>query len=291
MLDIIIMNLRQVRKKTKSIRNVKKITKALQLVSAVKMRKTQQAEIDRRPYHDTLAGVITKLLPTMDKKVSILLEANVTDKERKLVIFISSNKGLCGAFHIDLYRFVQRIQLDFLKTDFITIGSKSRQFVARMGGNILAAFSSKKFINEVSAIFSLVLKHFLAKDYASVSIIYNKYISAFRSETIEDILLPFQWGKEEIEKKALTLEYFIEPSAKDIIEPLLKSYLEEKIRGAVISSEAVEHAARMMAMKNATDNASDIIDNLTLIGNKLRQEKITNELLDMMTAKESVEIS
>ena len=88
-----------------------------------------------------------------------------------------------------------------------------------------------------------------------------------------------------------TLEYFIEPSAKDIIEPLLKSYLEEKIRGAVISSEAVEHAARMMAMKNATDNASDIIDNLTLIGNKLRQEKITNELLDMMTAKESVEIS
>ena len=83
--------------------------------------------------------------------------------------------------------------------------------------------------------------------------------------------------------------YTLEPQAEDIIEPLLKSYLEERIRGAIISSEAVEHAQRMMAMKNATDNSTDIIYNLTLIGNKLRQEKITNELLDMITAKESVE--
>ena len=289
------MNLRQVRKKTKSIRNVKKITKALELVSAVKMKKTQQAEIDRRPYHDTLAAVIAKILPTIDPTSSQLLGTSLgASKEtstRKLVIFISSNKGLCGAFHIDLYRYMLRVNLDYLKTDFITVGNKGKHFIARMGGKILADFSSNKFSNEVSAIFSLVLKHFLAKDYISVAIIYNKYISAFRSEASEDVLLPFQWGREEIKKKALTLEYFIEPSAKDIIEPLLKSYLEEKIRGAVISSEAVEHAARMTAMKSATDNATDIIYNLTLIGNKLRQEKITNELLDMMTAKELVEFS
>ncbi|MBI4226158.1 ATP synthase F1 subunit gamma [Candidatus Roizmanbacteria bacterium] len=283
------MNLRQVRKKTKSIRNVRKITKAMQMVSAIKMRKTQQAEVEARPYQDTLAAVIEKLLPTMDKKTSKLLQSSASKMDRKLVVFISSNKGLCGAFHVNVYRFMLQINLDFSKTDFVTVGLKGSQFVARMAGKVIADFSAAKFLNEVSAIFSYVLERYLGGDYNAVSIIYNKYISAFRSESVEENLLPFEWGREEIEKRALRLDYVIEPSAEKIIEPLLKSYLEEKIRGAIISSEAVEHASRMLAMKNATDNATDIIYNLTLIGNKLRQEKITNELLDIVTAKESVE--
>ncbi len=283
------MNLRQVRKKTKSIRNVRKITKALQLVSAVKMRKAQQAEVNGRPYRDTLAAVIEKLIPTIDKKTSKLLQPSDNKLEKKLAVIISSNKGLCGAFHVNLYRFMLRIGLDFSKTDFVTVGTRGMQFISRMGGKVLADFSSSNFLNHVSAIFSFVLERFFAGDYASASIIYNKYISAFSSEPVESTLLPFQWGREEIEKRALALEYVIEPSAQELIEPLLKSYLEDKIRGAVISSEAVEHASRMMAMKNATDNTTDIIYNLTLIGNRLRQEKITNELLDMVTAKESVE--
>lgn len=283
------MNLRQVRKKTKSIRNVRKITKAMQLVSAVKMKKAQQLEVDGRPYRDTLESIIGKILPTVNKKSSILLQSSKSKTDKKLVVFVSSNKGLSGSFHVNLFRFILQINLDFSKTDFVTIGTKGTQFVSRMGGVILADFSKTKFLNEVSAIFSYALQRFLSREYNAVSIIYNRYISSFRSEPVEETLLPFEWRKKEIEEKIPTLEYFIEPSAKDIIEPLLKNYLEEKIRGAIISSEAVEHASRMMAMKNATDNASDIIYNLTLVGNKLRQEKITNELLDMVTAKESVE--
>ena len=141
----------------------------------------------------------------------------------------------------------------------------------------------------MSAIFSLGVEKFLLGEYRQISLVYNKYISAFRSEPVEEVLLPLQWSQEEGESKALKSDYAIEPSPDEIIDPLIKSFLEEKIRGSIISSEAVEHAARMMAMKNATDNATDIIYNLTLIGNKLRQEKITNELLDMITAKESVE--
>jgi F-type H+-transporting ATPase subunit gamma len=106
-----------------------------------------------------------------------------------------------------------------------------------------------------------------------------------------DQLLPFQSKdtKSTVAAERTNLEYLIEPSPASLVDPLLRSIVEEKIRGAVISSQAVEHSMRMMAMKNATDNASDVIYSLTLIGNKLRQSKITGELLDMITAKESVE--
>lgn len=290
------MNLRQVRKKIKSIRNVKKITKAMQLISAIKMKKAQLAEVNGRPYRDTLTGVIEKILPTVDYSQSAILKTSLRLSaqagKKKLIVFVSSNKGLCGAFHVNLHRFLLQKKLDFTTTDFITVGSKGISFVTAMGSKVLADYSGGKFVNEVSAIFSFLLPKFLEAEYTAVSIIYNKYISTFNSEPREDILLPFQWEKnmENGDREKLPQSiYAIEPKAEDIIDPLVKSYLEEKIRGALISSEAVEHASRMIAMKNATDNSTDIIYNLTLVGNKLRQEKITGELLDMITAKESVE--
>ena len=161
-----------------------------------------------------------------------------------------------------------------------------------MGGNILADFSEGVAQIQVSAIFEFVLnKYLLENTYRSVSVVYNRFITTLRSETMIEKLLPFTMNAPTDSEEETTSqnEYLIEPSPEAIIDQLLKSYLEDRIRGAIISSEAVEHSMRMMAMKNATDNAQDVIYNLTLVGNKLRQEKITNELLDMITAKESVE--
>lgn len=284
------MNLRQVRKKTKSIKNVRKITRAMQLVSAIKMRKAQQAEVDGRPYRNMLGEVVQKIMPSVDKRSSIFLQSRRTNVGKNLIVFVSANKGLCGAFHVNLQRFLLRKDINFSQTDFVTLGSKGGQFVGRVGGKVLADFSQGRFLNEVSALFSFVFEKFSQGEYQTVSLVYNKYISTFRSDVLEETILPMQFKEEEIEDQALLGEYSIEPAAEEIIEPVLKSYAEEKIRGAIISSEAVEHASRMLAMKNATDNSTDIIYNLTMIGNKLRQEKITNELLDMVTAKESVEI-
>lgn len=282
------MNLRQVRKKTRSIRNVKKITKAMQLVSAIKMKKAQQAEVEGRAYRETLNAVVEKLLPSVDAKSTIMLQQQDRSRNKKLVILISSNKGLSGSFHVNLYRFLLGRDINFSQTDFVILGSKGTRFVSRMGAKVLADFSQYKFLNEVSALFSFCLERFLSAEYGKITIVYNKYISAFRSEATEEIILPFLIEKKP-ESSGLLAKYVVEPKEEEIIEPLLRSYLEEKIRGAIISSEAVEHASRMMAMKNATDNATDIIYNLTMLGNKLRQAKITNELLDMITAKESVE--
>ena len=143
-------------------------------------------------------------------------------------------------------------------------------------------------MSQISAIFDQALTAFMSGTYRSIKVLYNQYLSPTRAEVKLDQLLPLSIATA-AKQEGPRAEYLIEPSPKSLIEPLLKSIIEERIRGAVISSQAVEHSMRMMAMKSATDNATDVIYNLTLIGNKLRQTKITSELLDMITAKESVE--
>lgn len=283
------MNLREVRKKVKSIKNVKKITKAMQLVSAVKMRKAQQAEVESRPYREGLMNIIQKIVVNIDPNSSVLLNPQANTSTKNLVILISSNKGLAGPFNVNLFRYMFKSKLDFKNTEFMTLGSKGAQFVSRMGSNVLADFSSGHPLTEVSAIFTYAIEKYLAGEYKSVSVIYNQFISAMRSEVVQETLLPFTLDLPQNVEKKQELEYVVEPSPEEIIDHLLKNYIEDRIRGGVISSEAVEHSARMMAMKTATDNASEVIESLTRVGNKLRQAKITNELLDMVTATVSVE--
>lgn len=262
----------------------------MQMVSAVKMRKAQQAELEGRPYREGLRYIISKISPRISPKYSLLLNKH-NEGKRKLIIFVSANKGLAGSFSVNLFRFLMKNNIDFHTTDFITVGNKGAQFVSRMGSQLLADFSHSTPIVQVSAIFSFILdKYVKDEEYSSVSIVYNKFISTLRSQPVMEQLLPFtlEQAQTEITNNNHN-EYLIEPSPEEIIDQLLRSYIEDRIRGAIISSEAVEHSMRMMAMKNATDNAEDVIYNLTLVGNKLRQEKITNELLDMVTAKESVE--
>lgn len=262
----------------------------MQLVSAVKMRKAQQAELESRPYREGLKSIIQRLAPNINPSYSLLLQTEHITSDRELVVLISSNKGLAGPFNVNLVRYLIKKPVKFSETDFVTVGNKGAQFVSRMGSKVLADFSQGTALNEVSAVFGFILEKFLNGEYKTVSLVYNKFISTLKSEVADEILLPATTTDfaQDTEENAHG-EYLVEPEPEEIIDSVIKSYIEDKIRGGIISSEAVEHSARMMAMKNATDNAGDLIDNLTSLGNKLRQEKITNELLDMVTAKESVE--
>lgn len=283
------MNIRQVRKKIKSINNVKKITKAMQLVSAIKMKKAQQKAVEGKPYREHLARIISKLIINFESNFSLLMTSQEDAALKDLVIFVSSNKGLCGSFNFNLFRFITS-EIDFQSSDFITIGTKGALLVSKMAGNILADFSTGSRSENVSAVFQTALTSFLAGKYKKVILIYNKFISTLNSQPIKKIILPI--NVETIIKEFLTIkgEYIVEPSPAKIVDSVLRSLIEEEIRGAISESEAAEHSARMIAMKNATENAEDVVYNLTLLRNKLRQEKITYELLDMITAKESVEI-
>jgi len=284
------MNLRVVRKKTKSIKNVKKITKAMQMVSAVKMRKAQAADIESRPYREGLTELIGRLTQKVDVTEVPIFKVDTKGAKRELIILITSNKGLAGPFNVNIARYILRHLQHFETTDFLIIGAKGTQFINRLeGASILASFTSNSPITQVSALFDLALEKFQSGNYKTVSLIYNKFLSMTRSEVAHERLFPFHMEKKESTNEEKVLEYTVEPSPADILQELLLSYVESRIRGAIISSEAVEHSARMMAMKSATDNASEIIYSLTLLANRLRQEKITNELLDMITAKESVD--
>jgi len=284
------MNVREVRKKIKSVTNVRKITRAMQLVSAIKMKKAQARASEALPYQTNIDLIIRKISANLDKQYSSLLSSVASEQSKELVIVISSNKGLCGSFNFNLFRFLVKTA-KWEMQEFVTIGKKASLLIPRFGGKVVADFSSAQPINGVSTVFQFALTNFLSGKYRSVYLVYNHFISALDTQTVQEKLMPFkyQFGQSPIKEKPV--EYLVEPNPDQIIDSLLRSYLEEKIRNAVIQSEAGEHSARMVAMKNATENANDVIYNLTMLRNKIRQERITNELLDMVTAKESVENS
>ncbi|MBI5127763.1 ATP synthase F1 subunit gamma [Candidatus Roizmanbacteria bacterium] len=283
------MNLRQTRKKIKSVTNVKKITKAMQMISAIKMKKAQTAALEGRPYDEELKKIIYRVMPKVSEKYSPLLVNNDSLNTKKLGIVIASNKGLCGGFNMNLFRFISK-NIDFKKTDMVILGKKAT-FLGRAGGNITADFSSVNPLNNISAVFNFVLEKFLKQEYKEIILFYNKFISILKIEPVMVKILPVKidLNKEETNIKTKQVEYLIEPSPDIIIDQLLRSYVQESIKNAIIESEASEHSSRMIAMKNATDNATDVIYNLTMLRNKIRQANITNELLDMVSAKTSVE--
>ncbi len=281
------MNLRQVRQKIKSISNVKKITRAMQMVAAVKMRKAQSRAKEGEEYRQNLRRVIGKLSQVIDKSSSPLFKEQ---QGKELILLVSANKGLCGAFNSNLFRYLYH-NFEIKNYDFVCIGKKGVLAVHSLGGNIVADFSARNPITVVSAVFNFVLERFLSGENGKIHLVYNKFISTFKYEPVSEIILPVSevLKEEEIEKISFPREYIIEPSPKLFLENLLRAYVEDRIRAAILSSEAGEYSARMLAMKNATENAGELIYHLTLVRNKLRQEKITYELLDMVTAKESVE--
>lgn len=284
------MNLRQVRKKIKSVGNVKKITKAMQLVSAVKMKKAQTAAIEARPYRGKIESILYSVLPSVDTTDNPFFKEGPQDA-KDLVVLVSANKGLCGAFNMNLFRLLLK-SFNLKTCDVLAIGKKGAVFTGLMGGGkVIAEFISNTPTADSTAVFELVSDKFLHLEYKRVWLMHNKFISTLRNEAVKEQLLPITLANAEEKKEEVSsiADYLIEPDRKALFEQLVINFLEEKIRGAIQNSEAAEHSSRMIAMKNATDNATDVIYTMTLIGNKLRQQKITYELLDMVTSKESVE--
>lgn len=282
------MNVRHVRKKIKAVGNIKKITRAMELVSAVKMKKSQLEAIQSRPYQETLEIVIKNITRLIDQSVSLLLKNNLSTKN--LIILISTNKGLCGAFNFNLFRFCLK-NIDLKNSEFIILGKLGSFYISKFSRKIIADYSNYKGDASVSAIYNLAVSKYLTNQYKQISLVYNRFISAVKYQPVNETLLPIILEKDFSKSaiKPFAESYLIEPKPELIFDSLIRNFIEQKIRAAIISSAAGEHSARMLSMKNATDNATQLIIDLTLVRNKLRQEKITYELLDMITAKESVE--
>jgi F-type H+-transporting ATPase subunit gamma len=284
---------RDIRRRIKSVKNTAQITKAMQMVAASKMRKAQQAALAGRPYAALMNKVLAPLAETLGTFHHPLVETR--EVKTRCVILVSTDKGLCGALNSNLMR--EASKFDKETTVFITAGRKAAQFIARSKRKLAAEFSYKdtpKF-SEARAISKFACNLYEKKEVDSVEILYTRFISTLNQEPETKHLLPVGevvgikvgMGAETVhpdEALSGAAEFLYEPSQEQVLGALLPHSLNFQIYQILLEAKASEQSAQMVAMKNATDNAHQLIKDLTLEYNKLRQANITKELLEITTA-------
>lgn len=283
-------SIRLIRRRIRSAQNIAQITKAMQMVAASKMKRAQEAAELGKLYADKIYGATRELASRTEENVHPLL-ARGNPLGRTLVILISTNKGLCGGLNTNLFRQVLSWFPQAGQNDYVTVGKKGESFVVRSGRKLTADFSeTTRFLDHVPAITQLLVSGFLSGTYKQIFVAFSSFVSALKQIPVNKLILPLsEFEKEESEEESLHFrEFVIEPTVDDVLNNLLPHYLENQLRAAVLEAEASEHSARMIAMKNATDAALDFMQGLTLELNKARQEKITYEIADMVTARMAV---
>ena len=288
-------NTRDIRRRIKSVKNTSQITKAMQMVAAAKMRKAQMRALNGRPYAENLSKMLAALAQAGGSAELHPLLQERPEVKRELVLVIATDKGLCGAINTNLFRELGKF--DPAKTIFVSIGRKAAQFLSRMKRDLAAEFELKEAFTflESKQASKFVIDKFLAGDVDKVSVAFTDFISTINQKpTIKTILpvenfelsdLEGEQGSKKVEAAASTVDYVFEPSASAVLEGLVPHYVHFAVYQMVLESRASEHSARMVAMKNATDNAKQLIKDLTLQYNKVRQAAITTELLEITTAQ------
>lgn len=290
-------NLRDIRRRIKSVKNTAQITRAMQLVAAAKMKKAQEQALAGRDYAHHLTQVLYDIRSNFTEESHALLEKR--EGNRELVLVISTDKGLCGPLNTNLAKLMK------LKTspdaDFVTVGRKLRIMCEKLGKNIVADFTVKDPVPfaETRPIARFVTQQFLAGNYDKVSIAFTGFVNTLRQEPKVLTLLPIQGHRNGGDLALETIgnghhvdtnrDFTFEPDPAQVLDAILPLYINYEVFQAHVESRASEHSARMVAMKSATDNADKFIKGLTLEYNKLRQGAITSELLEITTAMKAME--
>jgi len=287
---------RDLRRRIKSIKNTSQITKAMQMVAASKMRKAQQAALSGRPYATLMNEVLAEVTASAGDFSHPLTEKREVKKQ--CVVVISTDKGLCGALNSNLLREAARFDKD--TTIYITAGRKASQFVARTKRQLAAEFTYKDapLFSEARAISKFARDLFTKGEVDRVDVLYTNFISTLNQKPDLHQLLPVGeitgvsmdiHGDATGEKLTRSgTEFLFEPAVGEVLGAMLPHYLNFQIYQFLLEAKASEHSARMVAMKNATDNAKQLIKDLTLEYNKLRQANITKELLEITSAAMSL---
>ena len=284
-------NTRDIRRRIKSVKNTSQITKAMQMVAASKMRKAQMRALSGRPYAEELAKILAALGKAGGSEELHPLLQERKEVKRELVLVITTDKGLCGALNTNLLRELN--QFDAAKTTFVAIGRKGSQYLGRLKRDLAADFELKEAFTflECKQASKFCIEKFISGEVDKVTVAYTDFKSTLRQEPTLKVILPVQnfdlddMHGQKTEVAASTIEYLFEPSAGGVLQHLVPHYVHFAVYQMVLESRASEHSARMVAMKNATDNAKQLIKDLTLEYNKIRQAGITTELLEITTAQ------
>jgi F-type H+-transporting ATPase subunit gamma len=289
---------RDIRRRIKSVKSTAQITKAMQLVAAAKMKKAQDQATNGRAYAETMNKVLVALRDSAEEGSHPYFVEGKGDKT--LLLVIASDKGLCGALNTNLFKKLINAKLEG-ETEFVTIGRKATQALTRLKKTLIADFPIKdpaKFTN-LRAAGNFLQEKFRSGDYKKVLVVFNNFINTVTIEPSIEQILPVDkvklGGKRSHQASNVSEtstdvpEYTFEPNAAAVFDAVLPQYVNNTIFQMLLEGRASEHSSRMVAMKNATDNAKQMIKDLSLEYNKLRQAAITNELLEITTAKMALE--
>jgi F-type H+-transporting ATPase subunit gamma len=288
---------RDIRRRIKSVRNTAQITKAMQMVAAAKMRKAQQAALVGRPYADLMNAILAEAGPRIASFKHPLME--IRNVKMRAVIVVSTDRGLCGGLNSNLFR--EAAKLDKNTTVFVTAGRKASQFIARTKRRLAAEFTYRDApaFAEARAISKFAQDLFLKGEADAVDILFTNFVSTLVQQPeivpflpvgkIKAVTVGINAPQQTLQSTGVRMDTFeFEPDEKSVLSELLPHSLNFQVHQILLEAKASEHSSRMVAMKNATDNAKQLIKDLTLEYNKLRQSNITKELLEIATAQMAV---
>ncbi len=297
---------RQVKRRISTARNISKITKAMEMVAASKMRRAQDQAVAAKPFALHLFNSLNAITKKVDPTLHPLLSQH--DSGVHIALVIATDKGLCGSLNTHLVKKLNELRRYHGETNFgvVAVGKKAVLFCRAFGFRIIAQFTDlpeKISPGDVVPISRLLIEKFLAKDFQSVTLVYMDFVNTLKQVSKSEQLLPISkeavsvpstrtWSLEDssvdVDHGPMPAEYSFEPGAKQILNDLLPFYIEVVMYHAFLEARASEHSARMVAMKNATENAGQMIDDLQLLYNKARQAAITQELSEIVSGAAAV---
>ena len=280
-------NLKDIRDRIKSVKSIQKVTKAMKMVAAAKMRRAQENMEKARPYNHRLVEIIQHLLPSVERAMLPILE--VREVKRIAYVVVTSDRGLAGSFNSSILRKAHNDIDEFGKqnVDIFCIGKKAKDYFKSRKYNIIASYSdfwNDLNFNQSMKIGSTIINHFLDLSVDEIRVTYNEFVNVATQTTVSEKLLPFELNDDELSHT----DFLYEPSKDRIVKSLIPRYLNAQVWKYLLESYASEQAARMVAMENATTNSEDMIKNLTLEFNKARQAAITTEMLEIVSGAEAL---
>ncbi len=273
---------RLLRRRIRSIQSTAKITKAMEMIATAKMRRAQEQALAGRPYNDKITQLVSDLAVESGAEVSLHPLLEKREAINKIaVVYITSDRGLCGGLNTNMNRLTANFILEQkIPVTLITVGRKGTNFMHRQHQDLRAEFNvvDRPSLFDTLPISRIIIDDYINRQVDLVYLAYTQFISTMAQRPTIELLLPI---KPATLLKTETTEYIYEPDPKSVLEGLLPRFIEMRVYHAVLEAIASEQSARMIAMRNATDNANEIIEHLTLTLNKARQEMITTELLDI----------
>lgn len=292
-------NAREVQLRIRSIKSIAQVTRALQAVSASKVRKSMQAMLNTRPYATKAWQVLTHIAGQPGRGTLHPLLTEREEVKNKLVVLLSGDRGLAGAYNTNIVRFVlERFSHSDVPVSYITVGRKGRDLMVRRGQKVIAEFSNlpaAPSFTDVSAIGRMAVDEFLNGSMDEVYLVYTDFVNLVKQNPTMKKLLPleFRGADERVQtfekaERGPSASYIYEPGQTEILDEIIPRFTALQVYQAIMESLASEHAARMVAMKNATDSATALAGALQLEYNKVRQQTITSEMLDIAGGAEAL---